>query len=131
MKKMSLLLLALIAIAATVIAQPGGGFTRVTAEERAARIHQKLDSAFKLEATTLSTIDTALTVLFKAQDAKRQELMASGTMDREVMQAEMKKFSDAQDEIMKAVLTEEQYGIWKEKIQPSMRTPRPPGGGGS
>jgi len=44
--------------------------------------------------------------------------------------AEMKKFSDAQDEILKAVLTEEQYTIWKEKIQPAMRPQRPPGMGG-
>ena len=50
--------------------------------------------------------------------------------DRETMQAEMKKFSDAQDEILKAVLNKDQYEIWKEKIQPSMRPQRPQGGGG-
>ena len=33
-----------------VSAQPGGGFQRHTPEERAASIHQKLDSAFKLDA---------------------------------------------------------------------------------
>ena len=62
--------------------------------------------------------------------------MAGGMPDREVFMAEMKKFTDAQDEILKAVLTEEQFGIWKEKIQPSMRPQRqggggPPGGGGN
>lgn len=131
MKKMSLILLASFAIAASVNAQPGGGFTRMTAEERAARVHQKLDSAFKLDAATLSKVDTALTALYKAQDEKRQELMAGGTMDREAMQAEMKKFSDAQGEILKAVLDKDQYEIWKEKIAPSMRPQRPPGGGGN
>ncbi len=43
--------------------------------------------------------------------------------------AEIKKYTDAQDEILKAVLTEEQFTIWKEKIQPSMRPQRTPGGG--
>lgn len=103
----------------------------MTVEERVARIHQKLDSAFKLDAAKFSTLDTALTVLYKAQDAKRQELMGGGAMsDRETFMAEMKKYSDAQDEILKAMLTEEQFTIWKEKIQPSMRPQRPPGGGG-
>lgn len=121
----------------SVSAQPGG--MRRTPAERVAVIHQKLDSAFKLDASKLAVLDTALTALYKAQDTKRQELMAGGGMpDRETFQTEMKKFSDAQDEIMKAVLTEEQFGIWKEKIQPSMRPQRqggsrgpygPPGGG--
>ena len=131
MKKKMLFLIAVIAFTTMANAQPGGGFQRRTPEERAAQIHAKLDSAFKLEASKLATLDTAMIALFKAQDAKRQELMASGTMDREAMQAEMKKFSDAQDEMMKAMLTEEQFTIWKEKIQPSMRPQRPPGGGGN
>ncbi len=129
MKKISLLLVASLVLTAVSFAQPGGGAPRVTAEERVARIHQKIDSAFKLEATKLANLDTALTVLYKAQDAKRQELMAGGMPDRETFMAEMKKYTDAQDEILKAVLTEEQFTIWKEKIQPSMRPQRTPGGG--
>lgn len=131
MKKMSLLLLTSIAMAAVVSAQPGGGgFPRMTAAERAARVHQKLDSAFKLDAATLAKVDTALTALYKAQDAKREELMAGGMPDRETFMAEMKKFSDAQSEILKAVLDKDQYEIWKEKIAPAMRPQRPQGGGG-
>lgn len=135
-KKILFAALASAALALTVSAQPGSGFTRRTPEERAASIHQKLDSAFKLDAALLSKLDTAITALYKAQDKKREELMAGGMPDREVFMAEMKKFTDAQDEILKAVLTEEQFGIWKEKIQPSMRPQRqggggPPGGGGN
>lgn len=130
MKKIFLVALASFAIIITASAQPGGGFTRRTPEERAASIHQKLDSAFKLDAATLAKIDTAITALYKAQDKKREEMMAGGMPDRETFMAEMKKFSDAQDEILKAVLTEEQYTIWKEKIQPAMRPQRPPGMGG-
>jgi len=128
--KHSRILGALILLSGSLMAQPGGGFNRRTPEERAAAIHQKLDSAFKLEAAKLSVLDTALTALYKAQDEKRRELMSGGSIpDRETIQAEMKKFNDAQDEILKAVLTEEQFGIWKEKIQPSMRPQRPQGGG--
>ncbi|MBK7561311.1 MAG: hypothetical protein IPP43_09590 [Chitinophagaceae bacterium] len=129
MKKISLVLLASFAFAISVSAQPGGGFQRRTPEERAASIHAKLDSAFKLEPAKLATLDTAIVALYKAQDKKREEIMAGGMPDRETMMAEMKKYSDAQDEILKAVLTEEQFGIWKDKIQPSMRPQRPPGGG--
>ena len=53
--------------------------------------------------------------------------MAGGMPDRETMMAEMKKYSDAQDEMIKAMLTEEQFAIWKDKIEPSMRPQRPAG----
>jgi len=130
MKKIAFMLLASIAFAVTASAQ-GGGFNRRTPEERAASIHAKLDSAFKLEASKLATLDTALIILYKAQDKKREELMGGGNMDRDAMMAEMKKFNDSRDEMMKAVLTAEQFAIWKEKIEPSMRPQRPPGGGGN
>jgi Skp family chaperone for outer membrane proteins len=130
MKKVLFMFAACFSLALTLSAQGGGGFQRRTAEERAAAIHQKLDSAFKLDAATLGKVDTALVTLYKAQDAKRQEMMAGGMPDRETFQAEMKKFSDAQAEILKAVLNKDQYEIWKEKIAPSMRGPRPGGGGG-
>jgi hypothetical protein len=108
----------------------GMGFgQRATVEERVKRITQKLDSAFKLDAARLSLVDTTLKVLFRTQDAK--EMMSSGSMpDRETIMAEMKKFSDAQDEIIGAVLSKEEFAIWKEKIQPTMR-PRGMGGQGN
>ncbi len=143
MKKRFLVIMAItFGLSLSVVAQPGqgGGFNRMTPEERVARIHQKLDSAFQLPAETFKVLDTALTVLYRQQETKMRELMAGGpgSVDRETMQAEMKKFSDAQDEILKAVLTKDQYEIWKEKIQPTMRRGGggrngggPPGGGGN
>lgn len=125
MKKISLMLLASLGLAVVVNAQPGSGFQRRTPEERTASIHAKLDSAFKLDAAKFTTLDTALVTLFRARDTKMQELRASGSTDRDAMMAEMKKFSDAQDEILKAVLAADQYTIWKEKIEPSMRPQRP------
>lgn len=128
MKKILICLLALFGTAAVVSAQPGGGMRR-TPEERAAVIHQKLDSAFKLEDSKLAMLDTALVALYKAQDAKRQEMMAGGSFDRDAFMEEMKKFNDAQDEMLKAVLSKDQYEIWKEKIQPAMRPQRQGGSG--
>jgi hypothetical protein len=126
MKKVFLVTLAFFAIGMAANAQ----FQRRTPEERTATIHAKIDSAFKLEPSKLATLDTALVALYKAQDKKMEEMRAGGSMpDRETMMAEMKKYSDAQDEIMKAVLSEDQFKIWKETIQPSMRRPRPAGGG--
>jgi hypothetical protein len=131
MKKMSLMFMASFALAVSVSAQPGGGFQRQTPEQRAAAIHQKLDSAFKLDASKLATLDTALIALYKAQDARMQEIFSSGERpDRETMMAERKKYSDSRDEMIKAIVTEEQFAIWKDKIEPSMRPQRPPGGGG-
>lgn len=129
MKKMSLTLLAVFAMAVIVQAQPGG-FQRRTVEERVAMVHHRMDSAFKLEPAKLAQADSLFTSYYKAQDAKREELMAGGGMpDRETMMAEMRKLSDARDEKLKGILTEEQYKIWKEQIEPGMRPQRPPGGG--
>jgi periplasmic protein CpxP/Spy len=127
-----LIVLLFVFIANVAVSKAQGGFQRATPEERVARIHQKLDSAFKLEAATFTALDTALVVLYRQQDAKMRELMAGGrdNIDRDAMQAERKKYSDAQDEILKAVLSKEQFEIWKEKIVPAMRPQRPQGQGG-
>jgi hypothetical protein len=130
MKKLVIMLVVFAGFAVTASAQ-GGGFNRRTPEERAAQIHAKLDSAFKLEPAKLATLDTALVVLYKSQDKKREELMAGGMPDRETFMAEMKKYTDSRDEMLKAVLTAEQFATWKEKIEPSMRPQRPQGGGGN
>jgi hypothetical protein len=127
MKKIFLLLFLFVSVATTVSAQGGN---RRTPEERAAVIHAKLDSAFKVDAQKLTTLDAALVTSFKAQDVKRSEMMSGGTPDREAMQAEMRKFTDERDALIKAALTADQYATWKEKIEPSMRPQRPGGGGG-
>lgn len=116
--------------ATTFAVAQGGGFQRRSPEERTAQIHQKLDSAFKLDAKVFVNLDSALNALHRAQDKKMQELFAGGpgSVDRETMMAEREKFDKAKDEIIKAVLTEDQYKIWKDQIAPSLR-PRFGGGG--
>jgi len=129
MKKITLLLLACI-LTTTMHAQPGGGFQRQTPEQRAAVIHQKLDSAFKINGAKLSGLDSALITLYKAQDARMQDIYSTGERpDRETMMAERKKYNDSRDQIIKAAINEDQFKIWKEIIEPSMRPTRPNGGG--
>jgi hypothetical protein len=56
--------------------------------------------------------------------------MAGERPDPETLREEMKKYNDAQEEIIKAVLTAEQFTIWKDQIVPAMRPARPMGMGG-
>ena len=130
MKQRFLIMLALVMGATTIASAQGGGggFQRRTPEERTAAIHQKLDSAFKLDAKTFAILDSALNTLHRNQDKKMQEMMAGGpgSVDRETMMAERQKWDNAKNDIIKAVLTEEQFKIWKDSIEPTMRRP---GGG--
>ncbi|TMI65335.1 MAG: hypothetical protein E6H07_05285 [Bacteroidetes bacterium] len=134
MQQRFLIMLALVMGATTIASAQGGGgggFQRRTPEERTAAIHFKLDSAFKLEAKTFAILDSALNTLHRNQDKKMQEMMAGGpgTVDRETMMAERQKWDNAKNDIIKAVLTEEQFKIWKDSIEPTMR--RGGGGGGN
>ena len=109
--------------------QAQGGFQRRTVPERVAIVHAKLDSAFKPSAAKMTQLDGVFTDYYTAQDAKRQELMAGGMPDRETMMAEMKKLADARDEKLKLIFTADEYKIWKDPIEASLRPQRPPGGG--
>ncbi len=134
MKKMSLLLLAAFALAVTVNAQ--GGMQRRTVAERVAIIHAKLDSAFKLDSKVATNVDSVFAEYYRATDKMREEIMANTPAgerpDFQAMQAKMQPITDARDEKLKKLLTEGQYESWKKDIEPSMRRPqRPQGGGGN
>ncbi|MEI7736731.1 MAG: hypothetical protein WCI49_14790 [Ferruginibacter sp.] len=113
-----------------VQAQGGGNFQRRTPEERLKPIHDKIDSAFKLEPAKLKQVDEIFLNSLKEQDKKMDELRAGGGQpDRDAMMAARKEVNDARDVKLKEVLTEAQLKIWKEEIEPSMRPQR--GGGGA
>lgn len=129
--KILVLLCLMMGTAWNLYAQPGGGgFQQKTVPERVAIVHAKLDSAFKPAPDKMTQLDNVFTDYYKAQDAKREELFTGGMPDRETMMAEMKKISDARDEKLKTILTEAEYKIWKDGIEPTLRRQRPPGGGG-
>jgi periplasmic protein CpxP/Spy len=131
MKKIIVMLVALIAFGAAY-AQPGGGFQRRTVEERVAIVHAKLDSAFKLEAAKATEVDSVFATYYRGLDKVREELMSSGERpSREAMQEKMQPLSEARDEKLKKILAEKQYETWKKEIEPSMRFQRPGGGGGN
>jgi protein CpxP len=131
MKKQIFLSVVLVLFSISMI-KAQGGFQRRTVEERVAKAHAVLDSAFEKPAATLLTaLDSVFTNYYKAQDAKREELMAGGgQVDREAMRAAFQELSDKRDEKLKGLLTEGQMKKWKDEIEPTLRPQRgnrPPG----
>lgn len=120
----------LLGAAIVSFAQGGGGFQRLTVEERVKRAHEKIDSAFKPGAETMAKIDTMFKYYFIGADAIRQEMMSGGGLpDFQAMQEKMKPLNEAKDNQMKAYLGEENFIIYKEKIEPMiLRRPGGPGG---
>jgi len=119
-----------IAAAVSITAVNAQGFQRRTVEERVKSVHEKMDSAFKLDAVKLAQVDSIFTNSYKATDAAREEMMASGSTDRDAMRAKMQEFATARNEKLKVVLTADQMKIWTDTIEPSMRPQRgnrPPG----
>lgn len=111
-------------------AQGGGGFPRRTVEERVKTIHEKLDSAFKNPGTALLTqLDSVFANYYRAQDAKREEIMSGGG-DREAFRAAMQDLTKDRDDKLAKILSEAQMKQWKDEIEPALRPqrgPRPPG----
>ncbi|MEI9911322.1 MAG: hypothetical protein WDO71_17660 [Bacteroidota bacterium] len=132
MKKMLFVFTAiLLAGIATVNAQGGGnGFQRPPIAERVKTVLEKLEP-FKLDEAKKVQVDSIFTQAYRTQDAKRDEMRASGSQDRDAMRAEMQKVTADRDDKLKKVLTEDQFKEWKEKIEPSLRPQRPGGGNGN
>lgn len=122
------ILLATIAAMFTITAanaQGGGNFQRRTPEERLKPVHEKLDSAFKLEAAKMAQVDTIFLNAFREQDKKMEELRAGGGQpDREAIMEIRQKIADERDAKLKTVLTEAQMKTWKDEIEPSLRPQR-------
>ena len=122
-------MMVMLTISMSAFAQ-GGGFQRRTVEERVQSAHQKLDSAFKLNATQLSKVDAAFTTYYTATDKMREEMRNSGERpDRETMLAKTKPLTEARDKELKAILGDANFKKWKDEIEPSLQ-PRFGGGRG-
>jgi len=133
MKKM-IIAIAVIMLAGTVstFAQGGGGggFQMPTPEERVKRVHAKMDSAFKLDETKAKQVDALYLDYYKQQDKVREEIMANGGGGGgfQAMQEKMKPYAEELDSKLKPVLGDDNFKIWKEQIEPTLR--RRGGGGG-
>ena len=129
-KKLSLFALLLLAGAVVVNAQGGGGFQRRTVEERVKTVHEKMDSAFKLDAAKLTRVDSVFANFYRSTDKAREDLMASGG-DRSAMREKMQPYVDARDKELQAIIGDDNFKKWKEEIEPSMRRGGGNGGGGN
>lgn len=107
----------------------GGGFPRRTVEERLKAVDDKI-AVFNLEKSKKDQADTVFATFFRAADAKRDEIMSSGSPDREKMRSEMQKLAADRDDKLKTIFTDEQFKKWKDEIEPSLRPQRPNGGNG-
>lgn len=128
MKKTIIALVCLVGVSFAASAQ--GGFQRRTVEERVKMVHDKIDSAFKLEAVKLTEVDSIFANYYRASDKIREEIRNSGQQGGfEAMREKMQPLSDERDEKLKKVFNEEQFKTWKDQIEPSLRSRRPGGGG--
>lgn len=112
----------------SVMAQGG---QRRTVEERVKRVHEKIDSAFKLEASKLTQVDSAFAAYYRASDKVRAELVAAaggGRPDFQAMRDKMQPYADTRDKELKSVLGDDNYKKWKDDIEPTMRGQRQGGG---
>ncbi|HMU71537.1 MAG TPA: hypothetical protein PKD93_02310 [Ferruginibacter sp.] len=130
MKKQLFLMVFAAAVSITSVnAQGGGNFQRRTPEERLKVVHDKLDSAFKLDAAVMTKVDEIFLTFYKDSDKKMEEIRSGGG-GREEMMAARQKLVEERDQKLKGVLSEAQMKTWKDEIEPSMRPQRPGGGGG-
>lgn len=134
MKKQILFFVAIMVAGITVASAQGGpgGGRGMNIEDQVARVHAKLDSAFKLDAAKLTQADSAFAQFYRARQTKMQELMSGGgeRPSREAMQEAQKPLIEERDKKLSTVLTADQLKIFKEEIEPSMRGGgRGPGGG--
>jgi protein CpxP len=118
-KQISILILMLFAGLSFVNAQ---GFARRTVEERVKMVHQKIDSAFKLDATKMTEVDSIFASAYRAQDKLREDMVSGGGQpDFQAMREKMQPINDERDAKLKKALGDDNYKTWKEQIEPTMR----------
>lgn len=127
MKRKALMLLTtLFVLILTVNAQ----FQQRTVEERVKMVHAKIDSAFKFDDKKIAAVDTIFAGFYRAQDKLREDMMSGGDRpDFQTMREKMQPLQDDRDNKLKAVLGDDNFKIWKEQIEPSMRQRRGGGAG--
>src|SRR5262245_13643321 len=109
-KKLLLFTAMLFAGTMFVNAQGGGGFQRRTVEERVQTVHQKIDSAFKLDAARQAKVDTVFAIYYRATDKVREDLAASGG-DRSAMREKMQPYMDARDRDLQTLLGDDNFKV--------------------
>lgn len=119
------LLFAVTLLAGTIAVNVQGGsgenFTRRTVEERVAAVHEKMESAFKLDKAKLAQIDSVFAKYYRNTDKVRDDLMGGGGGDRSQMREKMQPLFDERDAELAVLLGKANFKTWKEVIEPSMK----------
>jgi len=121
--KKTIIALAVVMLAGTASSfAQGGGFQMPTPEERVQRVHFKMDSAFKLDETKAKQVDALYLDYYKQQDKVREEVMAGGGGGGfQAVQEKMKPYAEELDGKLKPILGDDNFKIWKEQIEPTLR----------
>lgn len=127
MKKIFLLMAAVMLSATMVVKAQGGGMQRRTVEENVKLVLEKL-APLNLNKDQIVKTDTALTHYFKDRDKMFEEMRGGG--DRSQMREKMMKLGSDRDDELKKIFTDDQFKKWKEEIEPAMRPQRSGRNGG-
>lgn len=109
------------------------GFSRSSAEERAALVHEKFKNTFNLSSPQLNEINTIFIDFYTAQDRLREDLqgpapsssgLAQGfaKQDFQSVRKRNENIVAERDNRLKRLLTPEQYKRWLEEIEPSIKS---------
>jgi hypothetical protein len=101
----------------------GQGANRLTPEERMKAVNEKL-APLNLDKDKLAKTDSVFANYYTGLRKERDDMKASGNMDRDAMREKMQKYSKERDEQLKQIFTEDQYKKWKDDIEPTMRPQR-------
>lgn len=123
MKKQFFLMMAGIVLTISAVSAQGGGQPRMTTEERTKTTMEKL-APLKLNEEQTTKATAVFTDLYNTQQKANEEMRASGSMDREAMQAKRKEMNEKRDAKLKEIFTAEQYKQWKDEVEPSMQPQR-------
>ncbi|OQY96856.1 MAG: hypothetical protein B6D37_00910 [Sphingobacteriales bacterium UTBCD1] len=100
-------------------------FQQRTVEERVKMVHAKIDSAFKLGDKKMADVDSIFAGFYRSQDKVRKEMSGSGERpDFQAMREKMQPLTEERDSKLKTVLGNDNYKVWKDQIEPSMRPQR-------
>ncbi len=120
-KQLILILLVFITTAGSILAQ---GTMEQKPNARAKETYFKLKTDLTLvgeqDAKVYQVFEDYYTTIQKVRD----EMSASGSMDREKMKDNMQRVSGVRDAKLKVILTEEQMKKWVNEVEPAMHPQR-------
>ncbi len=114
------------------LAQPpggGGGFQRMTVEERVENVLKSAKS-LKLDNVKQDSVKAIFTDFYQTQQTQMDAIRNSGQRpDMQAMREASEKMAAARDARLKAVLSEDEWKQWEKKVSPNLNQ-RPGGGPG-